>query len=188
MGRQYFKENRALRTETVIRDTRDFNIGKRLHNLDHLRTLASSMNRRLLEVQRVSQDCIISGYGIERLTQPTETKEGQRAPSLKLGDPRVVAVLAALTLFSNTVNGFRNRNLREHVADLLGVEHEHYSARKMSYDRKRLRLKGIISKQPHSTRYWLTTYGVGVATFMTRLHSRILTSSHGGYYRTHDYP
>jgi len=31
--KQYHKEGRALRTETTINDTRDFGIGKRLHNL-----------------------------------------------------------------------------------------------------------------------------------------------------------
>jgi hypothetical protein len=35
--KQYHKENQALRTETTINDTRDFSIGKRLHNLPALR-------------------------------------------------------------------------------------------------------------------------------------------------------
>ena len=51
---------------------------------------------------------------------------------------------------------------------------EDYPARKMGYDLKRLRLQGIIWRQPKSTRYWLTSYGVRVATFVTRLHSRVL--------------
>jgi hypothetical protein len=172
--KQYFKENRALRTETTIKDARDFGVGKRLRNLNHLRCIAASVNRRLLEVQRISQDCIISGDSVERLTQPTETEDGQRAPSFKLGDPRVVALFAALTLFSHTANGFRNRQLRIHVADLMGISPKDYSARKMGYDLKRLRLKGIVWRQPNSTRYWLTSYGVRVVTFITRLHSRVL--------------
>src|SRR5439155_19673261 len=35
--KQYHKLGRALRTETTINDTRDFGIGKRLHNLPALR-------------------------------------------------------------------------------------------------------------------------------------------------------
>jgi hypothetical protein len=49
--KQYFKENRALRTETPINDTRDFGIGKRLHNLPALREIGFPANRRLLGVQ-----------------------------------------------------------------------------------------------------------------------------------------
>lgn len=56
----------------------------------------------------------------------------------------------------------------------MGICPEDYSARKMGYDLKRLRLKGIIRRQPKSTRYRLTSYGVRVATFVTRLHKRVL--------------
>jgi hypothetical protein len=103
--KQYFKENRALRTETTIKDARDFNVGKRLCNFDHLRNIAANVNRRLLEVQRISQDCIISDDSVERLTQ---SAANQRAPAFKLGDPCVAALFAALTLFSHTANGFES--------------------------------------------------------------------------------
>ena len=172
--KQYFKENRALRTETTIKDVSDFGVGKRLRNLEHLRTLAANANHRLLEVQQVSQDCIISEDSVKRLTQPTETDDGQRAPAFKLVDTRVAALFASLILFLHTVNGFRNCQLRTHVADLPGVDPKEYNARKMGYDLRRLRLKGIVWRQPNTTRYRLTTYGIRVAIFMTRLHARVL--------------
>jgi len=49
--KQYHKEGRALRTETTINNTRDFDIGKRLHNLPALREVGFRANRRLLDVQ-----------------------------------------------------------------------------------------------------------------------------------------
>ena len=48
--KQYHKQNQALRTETTINDTRDFGIGKRLHNLPALRHIGFQANRRLLDV------------------------------------------------------------------------------------------------------------------------------------------
>lgn len=84
-----------------------------------------------------------------------------------------MALFAALTLFLHLPNGFRNRDLRKHVADLLGVKPAEYYASKMTYDLRRLRLKGIISRKPHSTRYFLTPYGYRVAMFITRLHARL---------------
>src|SRR6266702_4382816 len=57
--KQYHKEQRALRTETTINDTRDFGIGKRLQNLPALREVGFSANRRLLGVQRMSHDPIL---------------------------------------------------------------------------------------------------------------------------------
>ncbi len=53
--KQYHKENRALRTETTINNTYDFAVGKRLHNLPKLRAIGFAANRRLLEVERLSQ-------------------------------------------------------------------------------------------------------------------------------------
>ena len=56
--KQYHKEgHRTLRTETTINDPHDFDIGKRLSNLPALRRIGFQANRRLLDVQRISQDC-----------------------------------------------------------------------------------------------------------------------------------
>lgn len=48
----------ALRTETIINDSHDFRIGKRLANMPALREIGLTANRRLLRVQRISHDPI----------------------------------------------------------------------------------------------------------------------------------
>jgi hypothetical protein len=58
--KQYHKENRALRTETTINNSYDFGIGKRLHNLPKLREIGFAANRRLLDVERLSNDCMLT--------------------------------------------------------------------------------------------------------------------------------
>jgi hypothetical protein len=171
--KQYFKENRAARTECTINNPKDFGVNKRLKNLPYLKQIARNAVRRLLEVERVTEDCVLSEASVERLTQPNLTDEGQRASGFRFGDPRVMALFAALTLFLHLPNGFRNRDLRKHVADLLGLDPSQYHAGKMTYDLRRLRLKGIIARQSRTTRYFLTSYGYRVALFMTRLHARL---------------
>jgi hypothetical protein len=57
--KQYHKEGQALRTETTINDTRDFGVGKSLKNLPTLRQIGFSANRRLLDVQKITQDCAL---------------------------------------------------------------------------------------------------------------------------------
>ena len=44
----------------------------------------------------------------------------------------------------------------------------------MSYDLRRLRLKGLIHRIPGTIRYTVTTYGLRVALFCTKLYLRIL--------------
>ena len=172
--KQYFKEGRALRTETTINDAGDFAIGRRLKNLPAMLAIARNTNRRMLEVERVSQNCVLSAASVQRLTQPSVHTDGQRAPGLKLADPRVMALLAALCLFLHLPSGFRNRDLRKQVAALMGKPLEEYRASQMTYDLRRLRLKGIVCRQPGTTRYCLTPYGLRASLFVTRLHARML--------------
>ena len=51
--KQYFKEHKALRTETTINDTRDFGIGRRVRteNWRALRSVGDHANMRLLDAQ-----------------------------------------------------------------------------------------------------------------------------------------
>src|SRR2546422_6608311 len=65
--------------------------------------------------------------------------------ALRLGDRRVLALMQTLCLFALSPAGFRHRDLRGPIAQLLGRDPEHYAA---SRDRKSTRLNsshGYIS-------------------------------------------
>jgi hypothetical protein len=171
--KQYFKENRALRTETTINNPRDFKVGKDLANWSYLHKLGALINTRLLDTEHVSQDCLLSAESFARVTDPTTTDTGQRAPGLRFGQPRVMALFAGLSRFLSALNGFDNADLRNTMQTLLQVSPDQYTARQMSYDLRRLRLKGLIARIDGSHRYVLTTYGRRVAYFMTKLQQRI---------------
>jgi len=51
--------------------------------------IARHANHRLLEVERVRDHCALSYESVQRLTQPTETEDGHRAPGLKIDLPVV---------------------------------------------------------------------------------------------------
>lgn len=142
--KQYFKEGRAIRTETTINDTRDFAIGKRLENLPALREIGLQAKRRLLDVQRISHDCYLGEDAFQQIHQPVSVG-GQRAAALRFGDPRVLAILAVLVLFRLLPNGFTNRDMREHVSASLGRD---FSSGQMTYDLRRLRLHGAHPTDP----------------------------------------
>lgn len=168
--KQYFKEQRALRTETTINNPNDFYVAKAVANLPFLRDLGQQVNRKLLEVERLSHHCVLTQDALDRLQQPT-VQAGQRVSALRFGDPRVMALLQAITGFTHLPRGFRNRDLRPHVEALLGCP---YSASQMTYDLRRLRLKGLIHRIPKTHRYTATSYGLKVAFFYTKLYLRIL--------------
>ena len=171
--KQYHKEGRALRTETTINNTRDFNIGKRLHNLPALRKIGFQANRRLLDVQTVSHDCSLGEDAFEKVVRPIEVK-GQRASALQFGDARVQALFSVLVLFSLQLRGFTNQEVRALLAQLLGQKPANYPRGRMTYDLRRLRLHGIIARIPHSHRYQLTASGLRIALFFSRTYARLL--------------
>jgi hypothetical protein len=172
--KQYHKEGRALRTETTINDTRDFGLSKRLTNLPALRQIGFTANRRLLGVQRLSHDPIRGAQVFTDLTAPILTDTGARIPGLRFGDPRVHALLQALLIHRLLPNGFTNRDLRALVAPLLGTTSEDITAGKMTYDLRRLRAHGLITRIPRSRRYQITDTGLGQALLFTHAHDHLL--------------
>ncbi len=124
-------------------------------------------------MERVSQNCVLSQDALDRLQNPT-VADGQRASALRFGDTRVVALLHALCLFFHLTIGFRNRGLREKVASLLGLSTDDYTQGKMTYDLRRLRLKGMIARIPGTNRYTVTTFGLRAALFYTKVQLRLL--------------
>jgi hypothetical protein len=168
--KEYLKEGRALRIETVVNAPGDLGCQRRLHNLAELQTKARAANHRLLELQRIGQDCALSTTLLERVAQPS-IEEGQRAPALRFGDPRVMALAAALCALVHAVVGFTNRSLCARVSPPLGGL---YTSAQMTYDLRRLRLKGLITRVEHTNRYVLTPEGVRWALFYTKLYQRLL--------------
>jgi hypothetical protein len=128
---------------------------------------------RLLDTERVSKDCLLSAESFARVSEPTTTETGQRAPGLRFGQPRVMALFAALSRFAPALNGFSNAEVREAVQALLNLSPDEYTVSQMSYDLRRLRLKGLIVRVAGTHRYILTTYGRKVAYLMTKLQHRI---------------
>jgi hypothetical protein len=172
--KQYHKEGRALRTETTINDTNDFAIGKRLTNLPALREVGFSANRRLLGVQRLSHNPIRAAEAFTAVHAPIVTADGHRIAGLRLGDCRAHALLQALLVFRLLPNGFRNRDVRDLLAGLLGKDTNHISPGQVSYDLRRLRAHGLIDRIPGSHRYQTSDRGLHHAMLLTHIDTRLL--------------
>ena len=171
--KQYHKEGQALRTETTINNTRDFYIGKSLRNLPALRKIGFQANRRLLETESITHDCMLAEQTFQQLNLPRIVQE-QRASALRFADPMVQALWNALLVFDRLPTGFCQRDLRNNLAAPLGQPVEHFTPGRMSYQLRRLGLHGLIERIPKTHRYRLTTLGFRVAIFCTRTYARIL--------------
>jgi hypothetical protein len=171
--KQYHKEGQALRTETTINDTRDFAIGRRIENLEELRKIGFAANRRLLDVQRIGHDCFIGEASFQDMQRPV-TIDNQRAAALRFADPRVQALCHVMLLFLLIHGTFTHKDVREHLAPLLGHKPSQYTPGRITYDLRRLRLHGLIERIPKTHRYRITPNGLRTAVFYTKLYSRTL--------------
>jgi hypothetical protein len=169
--KQYLKDGRALRIETVINDTYDLGCQRRLHNMPELQARARAVNRRLLDTERVGQGCVLASPAFERIAHPTTSLDGRRAPALRFGDPRVQALAGALSVGLLTVTGITNKSLRALMTGLLG---EPYPMTRASYDLTRLRRNGLITRVAGRNLYRLTEDGLAFAIFYTKVHNRVL--------------
>ena len=171
--KQYHKEGRALRTETTINDSRDFGIGKRLCNLPALAQVGYTANRRLLDVERLTTDPTIGEHAFRAVADPIIVGS-QRASALPFDSTRTQALLSALIVFRLLPHGFRNADLRAHLAPLLGHTPADMTPGSMTYDLRRLRLHGLIQRTPGTHRYTITDTGFKIAIFLTRAHNRLI--------------
>jgi hypothetical protein len=171
--KQYFKEGLALRTETIFNDTGDFRLGRRLVNLPALREHGFAANRRLLDVQKASPDSMVGEAVFREVTSPCSVGQ-QRASALPYGDPVVLTLFHLLLLFRILPCGFRNKELREHFARLLGKDPQQCTQGQMTYQLRRLRLHGLIERQPGTHCYRVTDQGLRVALFFTQSYARLI--------------
>ena len=169
--KQYLKDGRAMRIETVINAPRDLGCNARLPNLAELQDKARACNRRILEAERAGQGTILASPAFERIAHPSADADGRRIPALRFGDPRVQALAGALCQMILPATGITNKSLR---ALMTGLLHAPYTPGQMTYDLRRLRLAGLIHRIERTNRYVLTPDGAKFAIFYTKLHNRLL--------------
>jgi len=169
--RQYLKDGTALRIETVINNPSDLRINRRLDNLPELQDKARAINAFLLETETAGQDTVLVSPAFERITRPTVTDDGRKAPALRFGDLRVQALAGAIAAMLFTVPGITNRTLRGLMTGLLNRP---YGMNQASYDLARLSRNGLIARVPGRNRYTLTREGLLFACFYTRVYNHIL--------------
>jgi len=169
--KQYLKDGVAMRIETVVNSPKDLLCNRMLANLPELQAKARAINARLMETETAGQGTALVSPVIERITRPTVTGDGRKAPALRFGDLRVQALAGAVAAMLFTVTGITNRSLR---ALMTGLLHRPYSMNQASYDLARLARNGLIRRVPGRNRYTLTPDGLLFAHFYTKVYDHVL--------------
>jgi len=171
--KQYHKEGLALRTETTINDTRDFNLGRALGNLAKLRAIGFAANQRLLRVERSARDAWAGEAAFRQIHEPLKIPTGAKISGLRFGDLRVHQLLEALIVFAILPGVLRARQLRSHLGKLPAGSGL-YTPGRITYDLRRLRHHGLIARIPGRLAYRITDLGLRTAMFYTHAYDRLV--------------
>ncbi len=171
-AKAYLKEGRALRVETTVNNATDFALHKTLtaDNWRALRRLGAATNARFLAAIGEGQGGLPDPATLESVVLPS-IHDGQRAPGLRFGDPRTMALLASVASFAHVIGGLTNKALRDQMAVLWRPA---YSSAQASYDLRRLRLKGFVERIAGTNTYRVTAHGLRIAAFFTQLAARVV--------------
>jgi hypothetical protein len=173
--KQYARDNLILRTETTSYHTPDLGVNKGVEHLPELRQTMATANDRYLDVQQDVLETFVDRGQLERLRQPAVSPSGRRTPGLKLDDPRLLAVLQALTCFALLAGRgcFRTSDLHATVAEALGKTTEAYTLGQLRYDLGKLRGKGLVERVAGTQSYRLPSEGYRIAVLYLKLFHRI---------------
>jgi hypothetical protein len=171
-AKAYLKEGRALRVETTVNNASDFALHKTLsnENWNALREVGVDTNARFLAALGEGRPGLPDPATLEAIVLPS-VHEGQRAPGLRFGDPRTMALLGSIAAFAHVIGGLTNKSLRAQMAAHWRTQ---YSSAQATYDLRRLRLKGLIVRIEGSNTYRVTAYGLRVSAFFTHLATRLV--------------
>jgi hypothetical protein len=185
--KMYDKFGLVLRIETVINDPREFRVrrsriragrremvwcpmNKGVINLYRYREVSLAANERYLEALSVVNDPAPAYRQVEELTEPAVVNGRSHAGfnPARGGD---VDLFRAVLDGDNLVRGFRNAEIR---AALYGPTEDAQEQRRQSHAvgrmLKRLHVRGLIAKVPHSRRWHVTGKGHQVLGAVVRLY------------------
>ena len=178
--KMYDKIGSVLRVETVINEPDAFKVRKRVWreglqvtewvpmrkgvaNLFRYRDVSLAANGRYLDALAVVDDPTTAIRQLHTITRRKRTRTGQSVRAFNPLSDEDQRIFRALLSGDNTINGFRNRDVRERLAGTpflrtCGKDELKQSA-KISRLLKRLHIYGLIAKVPRSRRWRLTKKG-----------------------------
>jgi hypothetical protein len=173
--KQYVRDHLILRNEATSYHTPDLGIGKNVENLPQLREKMAACTERYLEVQQDVLETFIDRGQLAQLRQATVSPSGRRTPGLKLDDPRLLAVLQALTCFAYVAGTgcFRTPDLHAAAAQALSQTTDSYTLAQLRYDLAKLRAKGLVERLPGTQRYRLPATGYRIAVLYLKLFHKV---------------
>ena len=183
--KMYDKHGCVLRIETVINDPYEFKVRRRCGRpgrrvlgwyplpkgvafLPRYAGVATAANHRYLDALAVVDDPAPGYRALDRLTQPVRDAHDRASRGFNSAVPSDLALFAAVLRGEHTLQGFRNRDVRTHLFGANATIDRRRSGQ-VSRLVKRLHLRELVAKIPHSRRWRVTQLGQAVMSAAIQL-------------------
>jgi hypothetical protein len=171
--KMYTKGEHVLRIEAIVHNVRATNWKRSLHKLPDIVSRLKEMLDRFLEVVYCVAVSYIADTTLEAL--PKSSRVGQaRVGGIDINNPRMRAVIEAVTGFAAAPNGFRASDIAARVQEIMGNSKDTYTSRKAAYDLKKLRGKDVIRRVGKSRRYEIVPDGLRAVIALLVLRDKVI--------------
>jgi hypothetical protein len=183
----YSKGERVLRIEVIVHNTRELRCGKVIERFPQITQLLKGILERFLRVLRAVDVSFISSSTLE--IWPLPSKVGaSRVGGVDVNQPRIRAVMKAVTALSLNPKGFTASELAGKVREIRRDPHMQYHPRQASYDLKKFRGKGLVRMIGRSRRYEATRDGLPMMAGFMVLREKVLMPLLSGMYSLPKHP
>jgi len=171
--KMYTKGEHVLRIEAIVHNVRATHWKRSLPKLPDIISRLKEMLNRFLEVVYCVAVSYIADTTLETL--PKSSCVGQtRVGGIDINNPRMRAVIEAVTGFAAAPLGFRAADIATKVREIMGCCESTYTSRKAAYDLKKLRGKNVIRRVGKSRRYEIVPDGLRAVTALLVLRDKVI--------------
>ena len=167
----YSKGECVLRIEVISHNARDLSCGRAIDKFPLIVEQLGAILERFLDTLHCIDVSFIDVGTME--TWPLPAKVGAcRVGGIDVNRPRMRAMMEAVISLSTKPRGFAASEVADKVKEIMG--NTQYEARHASYDLKKFRGKGLVTRLDYSRRYQPTSDGLRTMTAFIVLHDKVL--------------
>jgi hypothetical protein len=171
--KMYTKGEHVLRIEAIVHNVRATRWKRSLLRLPDIVSRLQEMLNRFLEVVYCVAVSYIADTTLETL--PKASRVGRaRVGGIDINNPRMRAVIEAVTGFAAAPNGFRASDIVVRVQEIMGNSKDTYTSRKAAYDLKKLRGKDVVRRVGKSRRYEIVPAGLRAVIALLVLRDKVI--------------
>ncbi|MEI9479452.1 MAG: hypothetical protein WCO26_23175, partial [Deltaproteobacteria bacterium] len=170
--KQYEKLRTFLRIETCSNNLSDFHLKKSLERLPEVKKALHAVNDRFARFQASMFNVHVDFPLFQRLALPI-TSGAARIPGIKIQDTRMVRLMEVLLHAAGQIRGFSTAALHERILRAYRLSANDYSITQLRYDLRKVKARGLITRNGHHYTYRLTDKGIKVSLLFVLFHKRV---------------